>query len=59
MKTITIIWNNSYDNGLGHRNSTIRTNKDKSTNELLIGWMTANGRNIKDLIIHRIIETIV
>lgn len=51
---IVIRWNNITDNGLGHKTAVIDTDKDKTSAELIIGWITARGRSASDVIIHDI-----
>lgn len=51
---IVIRWNNTYDNGQGHRTSVIESDKNKTSAELIAGWMTAHNRKLEELIIHDI-----
>lgn len=52
---IVIRWNNTYDNASGHRTTVIKSSKPKTSAELIVGWMTAHGRPLDEIIIHDIV----
>ena len=52
---IVIRWNNTYDNGLGYRTTVVKSEKPKTSAELIVGWLTAHGRTLDEIIIHDIV----